>query len=399
MKRSVPPINGTMPITWLTKTDNTPAIRSAEPGFIKRDMRPYYLTKREHCCRSDAVNHGYKRTSVVVVKKDNSVPPVDRKKLDDISSHAWEHPSDRLALNALQQIPGFDTVLRKVIGTFGERSISMVYQAQSVRVGPRQYPKIYGLLVRVCDVLDTEVPPLYVSQTPLVNAGAVGVDRPFIVLNSSLVEMTNEAELEVVIGHEVGHIMSEHALYRTLLNLLLGFGNSYSPMIGKALLPITLALLEWSRKAEVSCDRAGLLATQHIQASLSVQAVLAGGVRGRRSELDLDAFIEQSDEYRGATGLGAYYRVMSTLGQSHPFPVVRVAELRNWIDDGSYDKILSGEYLRTGDPVSVVSDASTVTQAFSDKASQVFEDSDRFVHEALAGWMAAAKDRLSDDDV
>ncbi len=332
------------------------------------------------------------------MNNDAHIPVSSRIKLGNISSHAWEHPSDRLALQSLKQIPGFDNLLRKVVGTFGERNISMVYQAQAVRVGPRQYPKIYGLLVGVCEVLDTEVPPLYISQTPLVNAGAVGVDNPFIVLNSSLVEMLSESELEAVIGHEVGHIMSEHALYRTLLHLLLGFGNSFTPLIGKALLPITLALQEWSRKAEVSCDRAGLLATQNVDASLGVQAVLAGGIRGRRSELNIEAFIEQSDEYREATGLRAYYRMMSTLGQSHPFPVVRVAELRNWIDQGAYDEILSGDYLRVGDAPSISDDASTVGKTFSDKAGQVFEDTDRFVNEALVGFMNAARDRFNTAD-
>ena len=322
-------------------------------------------------------------------------PRKDRTTLANISAHTWEHPSDRLALNALKQIPGFDNLLRKVVGTFGERNISMVYKAQAVRVGPRQYPKIYGHMVGVCDVLDTEVPPLYISQTPLVNAGAVGVDEPFIVLNSSLVEMTTQAELEAVLGHEVGHIMSEHALYRTLLHLLLGFGSSFTPMIGQALLPITLALQEWSRKAEVSCDRAGLLATQNVDACLGMQAVLAGGVRGRRSELNLDAFIEQSNEYREAKGLNAYYRMMSTLGQSHPFPVIRVAELRNWIDAGDYEKILSGDYLQNGESVSMKADASTIGKNFSDKAGQVFEDTDRFVNDALTGFMNAARDRFN----
>ena len=200
--------------------------------------------------------------------KNTLVPVEKRVRLDEISSYAWEHPADRVALNALRRIPGFDNLLKKVVGTFDERSFSMVYKAQAVRVGPEQYPAIHQQLVDVCQVLDTDVPPLYISQTPVVNAGAVGMDNPFIVLNSSLVEVATAAELEVVIGHEVGHIMSEHALYRTLLNILLMFGRSFTPVISQATLPITLALLEWSRKAEVSCDRAGLLATQDLDCLL-----------------------------------------------------------------------------------------------------------------------------------
>jgi Zn-dependent protease with chaperone function len=325
----------------------------------------------------------------------NTVVPADqRQRLEGISSSSWEHPADRVALNALQGIAGFDTLLKKVVGTFGERNISMVYKAQAVRVGPDQYPRIHRQLERVCEILDTDVPPLYISQTHLANAGAVGMDHPFIVLNSSLIELTSDAEIEAVLGHEVGHIMSEHALYRTLLNLLLGFGGSFTPIVSQAVVPITLALQEWNRKAEVSCDRAGLLATQDLNASLGLLCVMAGGIRGRRDELDIDAFVEQSDQYRSATGLEAYYRVVGRLGRSHPFPVIRVAELRNWIDSGAYGTIMAGDYHRVGEPRPLTDDATTAARAFSDTANQVFSDTDRYVNDALLGFIDAARARL-----
>ncbi len=324
------------------------------------------------------------------------VPSAKRKKLEQISPFSWEHPADRITLSALQQIPGFDSLLKKVVGTFGERNVSMVYKAQAVRVGPSQYPDIHRLLVGVCEILDTNVPPLYISQTPLVNAGAVGMDNPFIVLNSSLIELCTDSEIEAVLGHEVGHIMSEHALYRTLLHLLLGFGNSFTPIISQAIIPITLALMEWSRKAEVSCDRAGLLATQDLNAVLGLLCVMAGGIRGRRDELNIQAFVEQSEEYRDTAGLGAYYRIMSTLGQSHPFPVIRVAEVRNWVDEGDYTSIMAGDYHRIGEPRPFRDDASRAGKAFSDTANKVFTETDRYVNDALLNFMDAARRKFND---
>ena len=326
----------------------------------------------------------------------NSVEPANkRKQLNQISSFAWEHPADRVALNALQQIPGFDGLLRKVIGTFDERRFAMNYKAQAVRVGPEQYPRIHKQLEAVCEVLDTNVPPLYISQTYEVNAGAVGVEHPFIVLNSSLIELATDDEIDAVIGHEVGHIMSDHMLYRTLLLVLLRYGRSYTPIIDQAVLPITLALLEWHRKAEVSCDRAGLLATQDLNAMLGLLMVMAGGVRDRRDEMNLDAFIQQSDEYRDTGGLNAYYRFMSNVGNTHPFPVIRVAELRNWVDSGAYSQIMSGEYHRIGKPRPLQEDATTAAKAFGETATKVFQDTERYVNEALLGFMEAAQRRFN----
>ena len=306
--------------------------------------------------------------------------------LTDISPIAWEHPTDRAALGALQQLPGFDSLIRKVVGMFGERNIRMSYQAEAIKVGPRQYPDIHDQLLRVCEVLDTEVPPLYVSQTPLANAGAVGMDHPFIVLNSSLIELAKPREIRAILGHEVGHIMSDHALYRTLLFLLLTFARPSVPVLGQAVVPITLALQEWSRKAEVSCDRAGLLATQKPRASFGSLAMMAGGIRGREGEIDLDAFIAQSDEYLDAEGLDAYYKFMATLGRSHPFPVVRVAELRRWIDSGAYQAIVAGDYVRRTDEHRYAEDLNEARRNFSDTASQVFEDTERYVNNALLSF-------------
>ncbi len=323
--------------------------------------------------------------------------PARRVTLTGINSHAWEHPTDRAALSALRQIPGFDSLLRKVVGVFGEKNIGTVFKAAAVEVGPAQYTDIHKSLVQVCETLDTDVPPLYISQTPIVNAGAIGMDNPFIVLNSSLIELATPAEVEVVLGHEVGHIMSEHALYRTLLVLLLQFGAS-GMIPGAAIVPITLALQEWSRKAEISCDRAGLLATQDLDAAMGLHAVMAGGIRGQRDDLNIEAFLEQSDQYRDAGGLSAYYRFMSTLGRSHPFPVIRVAELRNWVDSGDYSAILDGDYLTTQDSRPVSDDVKDASRNFSDSAAKVFEDTDRYVNDALTGFMNSAK-KLFEDSV
>ncbi len=324
--------------------------------------------------------------------------PSGRLILDSISPIAWEHQTDRAALAALQQIPGFDGLLKKIVGMFGEKNIATIYTAAAVKVGPTQYPKIHDSLVRVCEVLDTDVPPLYISQTPLANAGAVGMDHPFIVLNSTIIELASPEEVEVVLGHEVGHIMSAHSLYRTLLFLLLDMSSRVMPLVSQAIVPITLALLEWSRKAEISCDRAGLLAVQDMNAAMGMHAVLAGGIRGHRDELNLEAFIEQADEYRNLDGLSAYYRLMATLGRSHDFPVIRVAELRNWVDSGVYAEILDGTYHHVGDPHSPREDLAAAGRNFSDRAGQVFEDTDRYVNDALTNFMGAAK-RIFDDSI
>src|SRR5580704_7827636 len=151
-----------------------------------------------------------------------SVPDRARVRLTGISSRAYEHPADRSALVALRKLTGFDTLLRRLFGLFNERAFRLTYLASAVRVSERQFPHIYELVRDGAYILDLpEVPECYVLQTPLVNAMALGRDKPFIVINSGMVELFDAEELRAVVGHELGHILSGHAVYRTMLLFLI----------------------------------------------------------------------------------------------------------------------------------------------------------------------------------
>ena len=151
-----------------------------------------------------------------------SVPDRARVRLTGISSRAYEHPADRSALVALRKLSGFDTLLRKLFGLFNERAFRLTYLAGSVRVSERQFPHIHEMVRDGAYILDLpEVPECYVMQTPLVNAMALGRDKPFIVINTGMVELLDAEELRAVIGHELGHILSGHAVYRTMLLFLI----------------------------------------------------------------------------------------------------------------------------------------------------------------------------------
>lgn len=306
-----------------------------------------------------------------------------RRILTGIGASSWEHPADRAALNALRKIPGFDFALRKVFGMFGERAIRLAFKANAVRVSEAQYPWIHQRLLRVCEVLDlAQVPELYVSQTPVVNAGAVGMNEPFIVLNSSALEVLTRDEVEAIIAHEVGHILSGHVLYRTLLILLMQLTVFRYPLAGIAVLPILLALLEWNRKAELSCDRAALLGVQDRDTVLSALMKLAGGTRDEEDNLDLSEFVNQSDEYmENRDVLDRVYKLLNVLGATHPFSVVRVAELRMWVESGRYDAILAGDYTRRDeeDPRPYIDDLKEAAKGYGDMASEILEDVDATV--------------------
>jgi Zn-dependent protease with chaperone function len=270
--------------------------------------------------------------------------------LTQISPRTWEHPADRAALNTLRSIPGFDEVVRKVAGAISERGLRHIFLANAVRTGPTQRPKLDRMLTEVLSALDWPVrPQLYVTQTPFLNAAAVGFETPFIVINSGALEELNDDEIRFLIAHEVGHIMSGHTTYRTIAILLLLFGVHNIPMMaGLALMPFQLALLEWYRKSELSSDRAGLLGTQDPRAAMQAFMTMAGG-NARGDEVDLDAFMRQASEYElDDTAWDTVLKLLATALREHPFATVRAAELQRWVVSGRYDSIIGGDYTRRG---------------------------------------------------
>jgi Zn-dependent protease with chaperone function len=275
--------------------------------------------------------------------------------LSEISSRAWEHPADRAALQALRRIPIFDDVLRSMFGFFGEKPIRLAFQANAVKVSDKQFPHIHSLYKEVCKTLDPDGEyDLFISQTPIVNAGAYGMDRPFIILNSGTIWLLNDDEISFILGHELGHIMSDHVLYRTMTVLLIQLASMGFPVVGLAARAVLIALLEWYRKSELSSDRAGLLTVQDPEIAMRAMLKMAGGIPNGgkwEHEYNLDEFIAQAEEYRtGGDVADQVYKVLNLMATTHPFYVLRVSEIRDWIEGGDYDRIIRGEYPRRGDP-------------------------------------------------
>jgi Zn-dependent protease with chaperone function len=303
-----------------------------------------------------------------------NTPDRARVRLPGISSRAYEHPADRSALVALRSLTGFDTVLKKLAGMFSERAIRLLFLGGSVRVGDRQFRHLNDMLRDSAYILDLpDVPELYVISDPQPNAMAIGFDRPFIVVNTGLLDLLDDEEQRYVIGHEVGHILSGHAVYRTMALILTSLAEriAWLPLGSIALRGIIMALNEWMRKSELSADRAGLLAGQDADAVKRALMKLAGGTR--LHEMDTEAFLEQAREYEAAGDVrDGLLKFLNLLRRSHPFAVIRFAEIDHWAREGAYRRILEGEYPRRAEDgdTSVTDEAKNAANAYRESWSR-----------------------------
>jgi Zn-dependent protease with chaperone function len=284
----------------------------------------------------------------------------DLRDFPDLSHHAFQHDWDSQATAALKQVPGLPRVIRFISENGFEPFLSYANISSRLRVNAEQYPSLYRPFVRMAQVLDVRrLPSLYIETTPTINAFAMGIENYSIVLCSGLIDIMDEDELMAVLGHELGHVKCEHQLYKTMVYLLTTFGDAILQqakvpgldlVLNAGRIGLEFALMDWSRKAELSCDRAALLATQNVDGVASSLAKLAGFSRKYISELNLDEVENQSQACRDLSNENLMIRLMqlqSMRTQSHPYPVLRVKEIRSWARSEGYERIVGGTYARS----------------------------------------------------
>jgi Zn-dependent protease with chaperone function len=313
-------------------------------------------------------------------------------KLEEISPRAYQHPADRAATAALQKVPYLDQVVRKLVALGYERALRAASLGSAVRLGQDQLPGIWVLHRQVFHSLDIErVPDLYMTQFPLANAYTIGTDKPIVLLNSELVRILDDEGRRVVLAHEAAHVHSDHVLYRTALLILLQIGASARlPLLaGLPLLAIQYALLEWSRAAELSCDRAAALVTRDPTAVCRALMAIAAGEAAE--DLNLDAFIAQAMDYsEGGSGLERLTKLFQDLRLTHPMPVRRVRLLLDWVHEGEYDAMVRGEYLRRGQEGSAREEADAASAFYGERISAAFQQAGTSIGEAgqqLGDWL------------
>ena len=191
----------------------------------------------------------------------------------------------------------------------------------AVKVTDQQFPRIYALTAKCASILHIPVPAVYVSPTiGELNAHTLGTEEDsYIVLSGALVDHLDEDELAFVIGHECGHIHNNHVVFSTALYYLTQGASFYVQWV---IQPAILALRAWSRRAEVTCDRAGLLCVKDLEVATRAMVKLALGSQKLNKDLNIEEYVKQLGDARGGVG-----RLME-LFRSHPYLPKRIEAMR-----------------------------------------------------------------------
>lgn len=265
--------------------------------------------------------------------------------LKGLDHSLYEHPFDQKALKTLESTPGLGKIGKFITEHTVERIYTVQYTGSHLKVTSENYPKIYEYLQYAAQILDIQnVPDLYIQWGYGINAFTVGAEKPIVVLNSGLIDLCDEDEIMFIVGHELGHIKSNHMLYHMMAQLVttiidqIAFGN----LLG---MPIKYALLYWDRMSEFTADRAGLMACQNKDAAVRAFMKMSGIPIKQFSDMNSKTFIQQADDFKQLDyeNLNKVVKFISIADASHPWTVMRAAELLNWINAGEYGKFVKQE--------------------------------------------------------
>ncbi len=246
------------------------------------------------------------------------------------------HPEDRQAINALESIPALSSICRMIHDKMIEKYARMAQIGGGIRLGVRQMPKLYGLLVDVCDAFGMkDIPEFYLQMDRSPNAYTQGESHPMISITSGLTEIMSEDDIRTVLAHECGHILFHHLRYKLAAQIVFAGVNSTLGRLANLAAFGSLSALEqciyrWERMAEYSADRASLLFAGSVKKALRVQLLLAGGLRELPDAIDLDEYVRQAEDYSRMFKSGdaqSWIANLSLLGKDHPYTSDRCLEL------------------------------------------------------------------------
>ncbi len=236
-----------------------------------------------------------------------------------------------------QQIQGkvLETILREAKVEKTENYFKNILQGHSFKVNEKLAPRLYDSFIEVMKKLDFKEPvEFFITNNPELNAFAVSRLEPdeshIININSGLIDKVDDDELKFIVGHEIGHLISNNANIAQLLDFV---------FVDQAETPLMMQhkIAVWDKLSELTADRFGFIACGRLDKVLSCFFKMASGLSVERLNFDPKAFSIENEEilkYFKETGSGNLL--------SHPINPIRIKAIELFEISELYKNLLAG---------------------------------------------------------
>lgn len=256
----------------------------------------------------------------------------------------YMYPGEDNALNLVRKIP----VIKDLLSVMN----NMTFQVQTL---PELHGSFYRVTEKTCPHLDKLFQeakerldihkdiPLFVEPKFEYNAYTTGTTNPIVCITSAFVKSCSDDTLRFVLGHELGHIKSEHLVYDMLASSLVQLSQEI-PVVGGLITPaLVVALYSWFRMHEFTCDRAGAIAVGSVdKAMIAVQALLGVNEKIEGVHVTADDLMAQNEMYREEEQnvITKAFMFMNIVTSTHPWTIDRIRELNKWDESGEFDMLV-----------------------------------------------------------
>ncbi len=241
-----------------------------QPYYPQPPYTPAYVPVQQVSCYSCGGNAANLPDRTVICGECRALKPLVPGYQVDNSAFAWA--ADAKAMSVLRSITPLNLAAKAVSDKVGRRWIESTFNG--VMLSEKQMPHIFGQAVRAARILGMpKMPSVYISGERAWDMLTFGTDHDsFVVIGSALAGNFQGVDMLFLLAREMGHCKAGHALWKTVIRFFLGeqgpakgfmaggiLANILSPsaLLGGAM---EMPLLAWARQAEITADRAGLLA-------------------------------------------------------------------------------------------------------------------------------------------
>lgn len=256
----------------------------------------------------------------------------------------FEHPS----MQKMNQMLRNSLVLRKSAESLSRKVGKPWYEStfNSIPAGETQYVRIHELGRIAAKRLGAAgLPSIYVELDRGYQTATYGSDTDaFVNIGSFLPRFFNDRELLFIIAHEIGHLVSQHAMWTTVSMFLVGQQRQNimsEGVMGFLSNPLKViesgvetAITNWMRIADFTADRAALLASGGFDDAKRALVLLHLKNRRELDEMDIDAWLDSMKPEDMAMT-----KVSQMLTSATPYLRVRLIELRDFARTPQYESL------------------------------------------------------------
>lgn len=237
----------------------------------------------------------------------------------DHPARDYSHPIDGAIIKVLD-LPLVKDVFKTTVDTMVDAQFGQTL-ATGIQVTSQTFPQLDQIITHCARTLGIRRPYAVVSSAYHFNACTTGSDEnPYLIIGAAMVQNFTPEQLQFVIGHECGHIAMGHMVFHSVISMASNL-TKMIPLIGETVCRLcAYPLNAWSRRSEVTADRAGLLCCGNIETAKYTLMRLAAPMM---ENMDVQQYVDASERFRK----GGFLRNLGELKVSHPLLPKRIEAL------------------------------------------------------------------------